>query len=304
MRHKRSTVLNLLALVTGLLSASTAGAQDLVPGAYTPTPVRINVVTVGMTVSKGDLSFDPTLPVEEGQATLGAFIYGINRTLSIARRSANVGVGVPLVLGHVQGVLAGQFAQASRGGPADLMTRIAVNVYGAPAMTRQEFGAFRQTNIVGLSLVTSIPVGQYDSARLINIGTHRWSFKPEVGLSHRRGRWTVEGDFGATFFTDNTEYVQGTRSQAPIVSAQGHLIYAVRPGLWIAGDGNFWKGGRLTTAGVDATLDQSNSRLGVTVAVPFARQQLRFAYSFGAFTRLGGDFQTLGVSYSYAWAAH
>jgi hypothetical protein len=292
-----------LALGAWLLAAAPADAQDLVPGAYSPAPTAFNVVTVAGSVSSGDLTFDPSLPVEQGHATISAFIFGINRTLSIAGRSGSVGVGVPLVIGRAEGLLGGQFEQVSRGGPGDLVARVAVNLYGAPAMTRKEFGAFRQTNIVGLSLVTSIPIGQYEAAHLINIGTHRWSFKPEVGLSHRSGRWTVEGDFGTTFFTDNTEFVQGTRSQAPIVSAQGHLIYTVRQGLWIAADGNFWKGGRLSTAGVEALLDQSNSRVGVTVAAPFARQQLRFAYSLGAFTRLGGDFQTLGVSYSYAWAA-
>jgi hypothetical protein len=30
---------------------------------------------------------------------------------------------------------------------------------------------------------------------------------------------------------------------------------------------------------------------------------VRIAYSVGAYTTIGGDFQSLGVSYSYAWAA-
>ena len=49
------------------------------------------------------------------------------------------------------------------------------------------------------------------------------------------------------------------------------------------------------------TVDQHNSRFGATLAVPIRRQQLRIAFSEGAYTRLGGDFNSLGVSYSYAW---
>ena len=92
------------------------------------------------------------------------------------------------------------------------------------------------------------------------------------------------------FFTDNTNYVnESTREQAPIVSLQGHLIRTIRPGFWVAADGNYWKGGRTTTNGVAAGLEQKNSRLGVTLAVPYRRQQVRVSYSFGAYTTVGGD---------------
>ena len=107
---------------------------------------------------------------------------------------------------------------------------------------------------------------------------------------------------GVVFFTDNTDFRDGgTYQQAPILSTQGHLIYTIRPGFWVAGDGNFWSGGRAKTNGVQAAERQQNSRLGVTLAVPIQRRQLRIAYSFGAYTRIGGDFSSLGVSYSYAW---
>ncbi len=145
--------------------------------------------------------------------------------------------------------------------------------------------------------------GSTDNSKFVNIGTNRWAFKPELGLSRRRGRWTFEGDFGGAFFTDNTDYVNGgTREQSPIASFQGHLIYTIRPGLWVAGDGNFWNGGRITANGAPNIVDQENSRLGITVAVPVALHQFRISYSVGAYTTIGGDFQSLGVSYSRAWA--
>jgi hypothetical protein len=292
-----------LALFAWLTPAAGAIAQDLVPGAYTPAPVSVNVVTVAATINDGDVTFDPALPIEQGRARLGWFIAGYNRTLSIAGRFASVGVGVPIVLGHVQGVLLGQFAETSRQGQGDLVSRVAVNLYGAPAMTPREFAAYRPTTVVGVSATVNVPIGQYDPAQFINIGAHRWSIKPEVGVSRTWGHWTVEGDLGATFFTDNNDFRGGTRSQAPIVSTQGHLIYRFRPALWIAGDGNYWTGGRVTTAGLEGTDYQRNSRLGVTVAVPVKRQQVRISYSVGAYTTIGGDFQSLGVSYSYAWVA-
>ncbi len=283
--------------------ATIAAAQDLVPGAYTPAPVGFNLVNVTAVFNKGDMAFDPTLPIEDGQATIGWSGLGFGRTLNIAGRYVNIGVGVPYVLGHLQGLVRGQFQETSRSGLGDLSARIAVNLYGAPAMTRQEFAKYRASTIVGVSVAVGMPLGQYDPGLYINIGTNRWYIKPEVGISRSRGRWTFEGDLGASFFTDNTDFLHGgIREQAPIVSMQGHLIYAIRPGLWVAGDGNFWRGGRVTTNGAPNLAEQKNSRLGATVALPVARQQVRIAYSFGAFTTIGGDYQTIGVSYSYAWA--
>jgi hypothetical protein len=276
-------------------------AQDLLPGAFIPAPVHFNVFTATTSVSFGDLSFDPALPVDDGRARIGAVAAVFTRTLPIAGRFASLGVAVPIMRGHVEGLVRGQFQEATRLGPADLSGRIAVNLYGAPAMTVKEFLSYRQSTVLGVSLVVRAPTGQYDSLRFINIGTNRWSFAPEVGLSRRRGRWTLEGNLGATFFTENNKYVGGARTQAPFVGVQGHLVYTWRPGLWVAGDANYWRGGRITANGIESPVEQKNSRAGLTLAVPVRTHQFRVAYSLGAYTTIGGDFHSVGLSYSYAW---
>jgi hypothetical protein len=286
-----------------IMTVSSARAQDLVVGAYNPGPIGFNVATIVANISSGDLSFDPSLPVEQGNATLGVVVGAYTRTLNIGGRFASVGLAAPYLAGHIEGVLLGQFQETSRSGIGDLSGRIAINLHGARAMTLPEFARYRPTNVFGLSLAIGIPVGQYDPARVINIGTNRWSFKPEAGFMHTRGRWTFEADAGATLFTDNTNFRNGgTYDQAPILATQFHVMYTIRPAFWVAGDANFWSGGRTTTNGLEALEQQHNSRAGLTVAIPIRKRQLRIAYSAGTYTRLGGDFSTLGVSYSYAWA--
>ena len=47
---------------------------------------------------------------------------------------------------------------------------------------------------------------------------------------------------------------------------------------------------------------QENSRVGLTVAWQAARHHgLRFAASRGAFTRIGGDFTSAGITYANSW---
>jgi hypothetical protein len=154
---------------------------------------------------------------------------------------------------------------------------------------------------VSLSIIS--PVGQYDQAKLINIGSNRWSFKPEIGLAIPRGRWDVEAYVGVWLFADNEEFFGGARrEQSPIGTIQGHISYTFRPRLWLAFDATYYKGGRTTLNGTRNSDLQSNARVGLTLSVPAsARQSLKFSWSDGATTRIGGDFTTYGIVWQYAW---
>ena len=159
----------------------------------------------------------------------------------------------------------------------------------------------QKTNI-GTSLVVKGPLGQYDSERRINLGTNRWAFKPEIGLSRAFGRWVLDAYGGAWLFTDNKNFQGARRSQNPILTTQLHLSYNIRPRLWAAINGNFYVGGRTSVDGARRQDRQRNSRLGSTLSVALtSRQSLKFAYSFGALVTVGGDFGSFAVAYQYLW---
>jgi hypothetical protein len=111
-------------------------------------------------------------------------------------------------------------------------TASSINLYGAPALSLKEFRNYKQDLIIGASLQITAPTGQYDSSKLVNLSTNRWSFKPEIGFSKAVGDWTGELQAGATFFSDNTDFFGGkTRSQKALYSLQGHAIYAFNAGV-------------------------------------------------------------------------
>jgi hypothetical protein len=279
------------------------GAQELVPAAYTPAPYGVNLLTFATQYRSGDVTFDPSLPIEDASAWVSAWSLGYARTMSVGGQSANIGVIVPYVVGHIEGMLAGDFAFADRTGLGDLGLRFAVNLYGAPAMSPKEFQSFRPRTMIGTSLTVIAPTGEYDPSKLINIGTNRWAFKPEIGVVHVMGRWALDAYVGGSFFTDNTDFYGGsTREQDQIFSGQVHVRCLFKPGLWGALDANFWRGGQSTVDGVANDDKQHNSRVGATVAMSIGRSHsLRFAASRGAITRIGGDFVSIGVSYGYSW---
>jgi hypothetical protein len=287
-----------------VLAPSPAAAQELEPGAYWPIPVGLNILTVTNSLNIGDVAFDPAAPIDEASATINTTAFAFTRAFDLAGRSANFGVALPLIAGHLEGLYLGEPAEVGRFGQGDLRVRFAANLYGAPAMTPREFASYQHRTIVGVSVTVVPPIGQYDPDRLINLGTNRWSFKPEVGWSHGFGKWVIEAMAGVWLFTDNDEFVGGrTREQDPIAATQLHLTYRFTRSTWLAADANYFTGGR-TTIGGQRNLDlQRNSRVGVTFSSALGRgQAIRMSVSRGAYTTIGADFTSIGVGYNYAWA--
>jgi hypothetical protein len=157
--------------------------------------------------------------------------------------------------------------------------------------------------IVGASLLVQLPTGEYESDKLINLGTNRWAVKPAVGVIWPlRPTWLLEAEVGAWFFSDNDDFLGRTREQDPILSTEIHLVKRIQPGFWASLDANFYVGGRTVVDGTRRADLQRNSRVGVTLVFPVkGRHALRGSFSSGVATESGGDFNMFNLSYLYAW---
>ena len=277
-------------------------AQELEPRAYSISPTEAKFGVVGFARSAGDIDFDPSLPIEDAHAVLYGTFVTLGRALDFFGRSANVGVTLPYLWGNLEGKVNGNAEQAHRSGLANPAARFSVNLYGAPAMDFEQFAQYRQKTNIGASLIVVPPLGQYDPARLVNIGTNRWGAKPEIGFSQRFGGWYFDLYLGAWIFSANDNYQGRVRTQDPIGIAQVHVSYNLKPHLWAAFDLNYYTGGRTSIDGVTSADLQRNSRLGATISIPVSkRQSLKFSGSSGAITNIGADFISIGVAYQYLW---
>jgi Putative MetA-pathway of phenol degradation len=194
-------------------------------------------------------------------------------------------------------VFAGRPIQRSVNGLNDTSARLSVNFFGAPAMDLQEFRNYQQDLILGASLTVTAPSGQYDPSRLVNLGTNRWSVRPELGASKALGHLTLELSAGPTFFTDNTNFLNGhTRSEDPIFSGQAHAIYDFGSGIWSSLDGQYWNGGSTAVDGESNHDLQRSSRLGGTLAPPLSRNySLKFFGRTGVSARTGNNYGLVGI---------
>lgn len=287
------------------MSAWGAIAQQLEPRAYSNLPVGLNFLLAGYAYSQGDVVLDPSLPVANASAKVNSLVLGYLRSLDFRGNSGSIALVLPYAGVSASGDLEGQTSSVTRSGLADPLLRLAVNLYGAPALSAEQFRAYRQDIIAGASLTVTAPAGQYDETKLVNVGTNRWSFKPEVGASQALGPWILEGSFGVTYFTDNDDFFGGhRRKQSPLYAAQAHLIYSFNPGLWAALDATYYAGGRTSVDGALNNDLQQNWRWGGTLSKSVdPRNSVKLYFSSGATARTGTNFQTVGIGWQHLWGA-
>ena len=280
------------------------GAQELEPRAYTNAPYGLNFLIAGFADSDGGVLFDPSIALDNASVHTDGPVLGYARSLRVGSLSSKIDAGLSHVCLDGTADFEGQRVARTVCGWSDARVRWSVNFFGAPALSLAQFASYRQNVVLGASLQVGVPSGEYDSARLINVGAHRWTAKPEVGLSKVVGpRWSVDLAVAGTFFQTNDDYYGGRiRAQDPIYSFQAHAVRTFPKGAWLAVDGTRYRGGRTRTDGFEDQNLQSNGRLGLTIALPLNRRQsFKVYYSTGVVTRTGTDFDTVGAAWQYRW---
>jgi hypothetical protein len=286
-----------------LLAASAPHAQDLEPRLYSNAPVGLNFAIAGYAYTAGGVAFDPSVPIDNANLDVHSAVVAYAHSFAAWGRSAKFdAIGSYATLAGRADV-AGQVQTRDVSGWADPRLRLSINLHGAPALTLRQIGGYRQDLIIGASVTAWVPVGQYDEQRLVNIGTNRWSLKPEIGLSQAVGPWILELIGAAQFYEDNDDFFgNATREQDPVYSVQGGGIRIFASGAWLALFATYYSGGRTTVDGIRGADFKENSRIGLTLALPVNRNHsVKIYANTGVSTRTGSDFDAIGIAWQYRW---
>lgn len=299
------SIRNVSALVILICIPYAAITQDLDPRAYVKVPINGTVLISGFAYSKGGVLTDPTLPLEDLTAQVQALTLGGVRTFSLFGRTAQALAVLPYGWVDASAIVNGQSQTATRSGFADMRFRLSVLLLGGKATTLADFGKSKKQTIIGTSLTVVAPTGQYFSDKLINLGTRRWSVKPEVALTQPVGeRWMIDFYTGIWLFTNNHSFYPGEslRTQDPMVAFQTHVSYNVSHRMWVAFNATFYAGGQSSVNEIYKDDRQENTRIGATLAIPAGkRSALKIAYSRGAIVRIGANFDTVSIGWSTTW---
>jgi hypothetical protein len=302
--HLNCRKLVLIGMLQWLIALPMA-AQDLDPRAYIWLPIKTNALVAGYSYSQGGVLTDPTLPIEDLEASVHAASIGYVHTFEFFGLTSQAMAALPYSWAEVSGKVVGQSQSVTRSGLADSRVRLTVLVHGAPAVGLEEFMKAPKKTIVGVSINIGVPTGEFFSDKLINIGTHRWSLKPEVALSQPLGkRWLIDAYAGVWFFTTNYSFYPGSsaRSQEAMGAFQVHISYNITPRFWIAYNATYYVGGESSIDGSFKDDRQSNTRIGLTAVMPMGKSNsIKLAASTGALVRVGQDFTTFSFGWQHSW---
>lgn len=300
MKHPLSFVLFFIALACVPLRLQ---AGEIEPRSYVNTPVDVNFFLAGYAATEGGLSTVASSPLQDAELEIDLEAVAYVRSFAVMGKSAKIDVIAPY--SHLVGdaLVAGVPRDRDVRGWNDPRFRFSMNFYGAPALSLKEFSAYQQDLIIGASVQVSAPLGQYDNDRLVNIGTNRWSVKPEMGISKAWGPLALELSSGVFLFTNNHEYFGGnTLEQDPLYTSQVHLTYSIQPGMWAAVSATADTGGKTQMNGVQNDDEQDNSRMGLTFALSLDKNNSLKLYASNALhTRVGSDYDMYGILWQHRW---
>lgn len=278
-------------------------SQEIEPRFYANIPNGFNALALAYTYSTGDIVSEGTSPIQDLKISSNTPVLGYVRTFSLFKCLSRIQVNIPYTFLSGNAQLRGKDTSATRSGFSDARVRFGINFYGSPALAPAEFMKYKQGRIIGSSLVISVPIGQYYPEKLINLGSNRWGFKPEIGISNDFNRFFVEAYAGVWLYTKNSEYLKtNTLSQNPLLSFQFHVSYLFPNFMWVALNSNYSNGGQTSLNGKSNNDYQNNVRIGVTYSTPLSKNMsVKLQFHTAAETRSGGNYKIAALTFQYTW---
>ena len=267
-------------------------AQEIEARLYSNAPINYNFLGVGFT------------QVTTNKFQLNTEVLAYNRTFDFFGQSGKVNLIVPYAQLHGHTTTGSQVISGSSVGLTDPIIRLATNLYGAPALSVEEFKHYQQDLIIGANLSAALPWGEYNSNQLFNVGANRSFIQPGLGVSQGKGPWRFELSGDATFFSNNNNFYGGNvLSQNPIYSGTGHVIYYFPSTAWLSTDITYYSGGQSFVNGMQKNNAQENWLFGATFSMPInTNNAIKFHAAEGSFFNQGQYYTMYGVVWQFRWA--
>jgi hypothetical protein len=188
-------------------------AQELEPRRWNHLPKGNNFVGGGYSYTQADIFFDPVLRIEDVEMEMHTWARKYIRTFETLQKSARVDFIQGYQEGRWTGLVDGVPRSIKRSELSDSVLRLAINWYGAPPLEEKEFANCRAEidveTIFGTAWVVNLPTGDYMDDKLINLGDNRFTFRPQLGLVHNRGKWSMELSGTVYIYTKNNDFFKG-----------------------------------------------------------------------------------------------
>lgn len=283
-------------------------AEDLEPRRWAHIPTGLDIIGAGYAYTTADILFDPALRIENVEMTMQTWAIKYIHTFAVMDKSARIELGQAYQKGHWEGLVQGQYTTVNRSGLADTNMRFAVNLYGAPPLRGKEYAVYQAQpgfeTIIGAALIVQFPTGEYMSDKVINIGSNRYTFRPQLGALHKWDSLSFEYTGSVWIYTDNTNFNHGnTLKQDPTYTGQTHLVYVIQPGIWVGASAAYEFGSETTVSGRNMNDHKENAYWSLGVGFPILKPLIgKVAYvGSHALENTGFNSESVTASISLSW---
>jgi len=266
--------------------------------------VGLNQVELEYQYTRANASFDTSLVV--GSANLDQNKGTLSYTHNFSTFGHLTWITANVQFGSLSGSVAESNTSGSTSGMGASSFEVAGLLMGGQALSAAELATHEPTTILGMSLTVTGPNGQYNPNKVLNLGSNRWSFKPELGVSYPFGperKWELDGYINAYFYTDNTSY-QGAEilQQEPLPGLEVHISYKLAPSFWVSLDTRYAFRGETVVDGQAQNNAQQNLIVGAEANwSPNSHNSLDIVFAKTLAHVNAPAATSVSVSYTYSW---
>jgi hypothetical protein len=209
-------------------------------------------------------------PVEGGEdfgvPEIGANVLSqsviITRIMDFWGRTGGVSVIVPYLNLSLD---AGGY-NTQQAGVGDLSFALESNIFGAPALSKEEFKNWKPETFASIHFVLTAPTGAYNVDNVLNVGSNRWIFTPTINYSYtpNAGKTWLEVYGTSKLFSDNNAT---ETSQDALFLFEGHASHNITDKIWLSVDSYYNVGGETRVSGVPQDNAADTLRLGVGAGI-------------------------------------
>jgi hypothetical protein len=288
MSAKGCVIASLIVIAAGLLGVvRPAQAQGDGPRAYQVVPNGTNLLTAYGLWLRGNQTADGSSVIEGGDIDVDLLLLQGTHSFAVAARQAALFAVLPY--GEVSGSIDSRLSKlrGSSSGLGDPIVGAIIGLIGPPPLTPQEFVAYQPGYALGALAKITVPVGEYDREKVLNVGSNRWALQLGTPMAWYFGRsfldpalTTVELLPSVQFFGDNDDPRGAqTTSQDPLLRIEAHVTRNLHQAVWVSLDGQYVYGGETSKDGRSNDDTQRAFELGGSVNVAFSRSAaVKFSY--------------------------
>jgi len=187
-------------------------------------------------------------------------LFGYARTFALWDRSAMLAFLAPMGRVSSDITVAGESAGQSARGFGDPMVEFDLNLIGPKAQKNiPDIIRFEPGFSLDVVADLTIPIGEYDSSKSLNLGQNRWYGRVGFPIVWQLGPWvpgkrtTLEFLPAVWFYGDNSDFVGTTLKTDPKFQMDAHLTRDFTDKFWGSLDAYYYNGGQSTINGIEGS---------------------------------------------------